>query len=419
MESSGGNNSNSFGLICAFIGCLGFGSFGAPLKCNAVNMVNGGKGPDPFVLQTYKSAMCFLTSWLVLLLGADFVFTPWGIISGILWVSGGVGGIYGIRNVGLAISVGTWSSITVLVSFAWGIFVFGEQVKSKTATIFGILMMILGFIGMAYFSLPSDSSSSVEGEGARVGVVPFEQDDVDSNSNLNPTSLEFSGDLTETLLDKDERDSFEQDGDGDGDEEHETSSETLSRMESDEHDNDHDNGNADEAIIHLWGMKCDKKILFGILGAALDGILGGSNLIPMKLAPSIDRGIDYVISFGIGAAIATIAGWILLFCIKTYQTNSLQKGHQALPSMYLRQLIKPGVLSGLLWSIGNTFQILCVTYLGESIGMSIIQSQMIVSGVIGIIYFGEIRGLGNIVSWVFSALVTFVGIVFLSHEHKQ
>lgn len=54
--------------------------------------------------------MCFVTSWVVLFLGVDFEYTNWGIVSGILWVSGGVCGIFGIRNAGLAVSVGTWVS---------------------------------------------------------------------------------------------------------------------------------------------------------------------------------------------------------------------------------------------------------------------------------------------------------------------
>lgn len=131
---------NGCGLIAAFVGMIGFGSFGAPLKCKgtlnwriqtaehwysyiffsrlssdilitcwnplAIDMCS----PDPFVLQTYKSIMCFVTSWVVLFLGVDFEYTNWGIVSGILWVSGGVCGIFGIRNAGLAVSVGTWVS---------------------------------------------------------------------------------------------------------------------------------------------------------------------------------------------------------------------------------------------------------------------------------------------------------------------
>ena len=41
---------------------------------------------DPLVFQTYKSLMCFTSSFVVLLLGIEFSFTPWGIVSGFFWV---------------------------------------------------------------------------------------------------------------------------------------------------------------------------------------------------------------------------------------------------------------------------------------------------------------------------------------------
>jgi hypothetical protein len=59
-----------------------------------------------------------------------------------------------------------------------------------------------------------------------------------------------------------------------------------------------------------------------------------------------------------------------------------------------------------------------VTYLGESIGMNIVQSGMIVSGILGIFYFHKITGWKAIICWSVSAFVTFIGIVFSSHEHK-
>ncbi len=86
--------------------------------------------------------------------------------------------------------------------------------------------------------------------------------------------------------------------------------------------------------------------------------------------------------------------------------------------MHFRTLVFPGVLAGTLWSIENTGQIMFVTYLGESIGMSIVQSSMIVSEILGIFYFHEITGRKAITCWSVSAFVTFIGIVFLSHEHK-
>ena len=65
-------------LGCRFVSCLAFGSFGVPIKSGAAVKVD----IDPLVMQSYKTAMCFLTSWLVLAAGEEFHFTPWGIVSG-------------------------------------------------------------------------------------------------------------------------------------------------------------------------------------------------------------------------------------------------------------------------------------------------------------------------------------------------
>jgi len=227
--------------------------------------------PDPFVLQTYKSTMCFLTSWIVLLLGVDFEFTPWGIVSGLIWVSGGTCGIFGIRNAGLAISVGTWSAVTVLVSFAWGIFVFGEQVQSVSSTLFGVLMMIVGFIGMAYFSAPeaeeNENENENENDGSSVSDNQFACIETETEAF---SELANDNDLTEPLLDNNDNAHDE--------EAHESERADPSTKINEVQEN--------KNTIMFMGMKCDRKKL-GILGAAVDGLMGGSTLIPMKLAPSM------------------------------------------------------------------------------------------------------------------------------------
>ena len=64
------------GWLAAGLSALGFGSFGVPIKGAPIAL-------DPLVFQSYKTAMCFMTSWLVLAWGEDFVFSPWGIVSGL------------------------------------------------------------------------------------------------------------------------------------------------------------------------------------------------------------------------------------------------------------------------------------------------------------------------------------------------
>ena len=87
-------------------------------------------------------------------------FSPWGIVSGIFWVPGATAGIYGIRNAGLAISAGTWSSLIVISSFCWGIFIFGEKVKSIQGASGAAFTLILGLVGMSVYSSPPSKSSN-------------------------------------------------------------------------------------------------------------------------------------------------------------------------------------------------------------------------------------------------------------------
>ena len=106
--------------------------------------------------------MCFVTSWLILFTGEEkFAFTPWGIVSGLFWVPGGIGTIYAVQNAGLAIGIGINSAFIVLVSFIWGIFIFDEHVHSRLVASISIGLMMLGIVGMAYFSAPTKSRTTI------------------------------------------------------------------------------------------------------------------------------------------------------------------------------------------------------------------------------------------------------------------
>ena len=67
-------------------------------------------------MQTYKTIVCFVTSWIVLLC-VDFEYTTLGILSATFWVPGGVATVYSIKNAGLAVAIGVGASCIVLVSF--------------------------------------------------------------------------------------------------------------------------------------------------------------------------------------------------------------------------------------------------------------------------------------------------------------
>ena len=84
----------------------------------------------------------------------------------------------------------------------------------------------------------------------------------------------------------------------------------------------------------------------------------------------------------------------------------------------MREMGLQGTLSGLLYSIGNFSSIIATHHLGQSVGYSLTQSSMLVSGVWGIFYFGEVQGSATISKWLVSATVTVGGILWLSYEHE-
>jgi len=72
------------GYAAAITAAICLGSFGVPVKSEVVKRLD----VDPLVVQSYKTIMCFLTSWLILLSGEPLRFTKWGIVSGLFWVPG-------------------------------------------------------------------------------------------------------------------------------------------------------------------------------------------------------------------------------------------------------------------------------------------------------------------------------------------
>jgi hypothetical protein len=93
-------------------------------------------------------------------------------------VPGGVATIYAIKTAGLAIGIGVGSSFIVLVSFYWGIFVFGEHVHSRFQACFAVGCMLCGLVGMAYYSAPTVAHAAT---ASHAGNNVEENDDDDDH----------------------------------------------------------------------------------------------------------------------------------------------------------------------------------------------------------------------------------------------
>ena len=87
-----------------------------------------------------------------------------------------------------------------------------------------------------------------------------------------------------------------------------------------------------------------------------------------------------------------------------------------MPPWHFRQLWSPGLAAGVLLTIAMFGSIMSVTYLGQGVGNSIIQSKILISGVWGIFWYKEITGAITITKWFASAMLAIAGIMWLSYE---
>ena len=454
------------GWLAAAGSALAFGTFGVPIKSDAAKSVD----VDPLVFQSYKTFMCFITSWLVLLFNNKFEFTPWGIVSGLFWVPGGVATVYAIKAAGLAIGIGIGSSFIVLVSFVWGIFVFQEKVQSKFGACFAIVCMMAGLMGMSYFSSPAASeqqqqtsdammihehSSDIDdasflqrergpiassemiqrrqtrrgdangGGGAGVEyqevgsleVAPddnFNDDDrvgVDATTVATVQQLNPKLKATERTVQSFYTDSADEDDEID--EMEDLSSHSIASVDGLHQVAAHFPQNETVAI---GPFKLSKRHA-GMLSAAFTGCWGGSILAPMKWCRSDTKGTGYLLSFSIGASIITISLWLIRFLWNAYHLQSFSEAYYGLPSFHLQVMWRPGGLGGLLWSLGNFFSLISVFYLGEGVGYPLSQTSILIAGLWGIFFFHEVTGTERIGKWILSALLTIFGILLLSYEH--
>ena len=384
--------SEGSGISAALLASLAWGTFGVPIKAASMEVeVNF------FVMQSYKTIVCFVTSWLVIFLGEPVRWTPWGIVSGLFWVPGAACGIYGIRNAGVAVAVGTWSSIMVISSCIFGIIIFQESVKDTRQTFLAFFILMIGLVGMSRYS-DTKYQSSIDDDKKVVYQRVASSDSLTSPVKIKKSLSRKNTKTSIIPLEIEELDE--------------------SFSDNDEYEKD----NTPKDLVILFGGRVGMtKREAGLLGAVINGAWGGLNLIPLHYAQRDYNmsGASYLISYATGSMIVCLLIWALLFTYHYIQRNySVSEAIEQLPAWHVRELGIPGLLAGLFYSIGNFCSILAVAYLGQGVGFSFCQGSLLVSGLWGVFYFQEIRGKETIQKWFASAILTVIGIVWLSNQHQ-
>jgi len=361
------------GWIAGAIAAVAYGSFGVPIRQTKHIDVH------PLVMQSFKTITMFVLSWGTLFLGVTPSWTWWGLASGFLWVIGGTGGIYAIRMAGLAIAVGTWASVMILINFIWGILVFREPVNDVVGTVFAFLLLALGLVGMSVFASPSSSKTcnpSTSESEMEPSSSSQSADKIDTESNFR--RMEDASMIPEQAVPKSTND-------------------------------------VDKIIAVDWyGIRLTKRQA-GIAGAVFNGVMAGSSLIPLHYAQRNGYGgANYMISMAGGGLISNLFLWALMYCYEYYKIMEASKSskeqgfrysssvssmttddttpsydlsqptwrsaYDSMPSWHFAELTGPGLAAGVLLSIAMFGSIMSITYLGQGIGNSIVQTKIMISG---------------------------------------
>jgi len=131
--------------------------------------------------------------------------------------------------------------------------------------------------------------------------------------------------------------------------------------------------------------------------------MNGSMMVPLRFLPKDAAGINYISSFGIGVLAVTPVCAFFYFLIK-----------REIPVFHFKAAFIPGVLTGLLWNIGNYCSIYATLYLGLTIGFPLTQVALVVSGLWGMFAFKELSGVWTITVWWISVVILLTGAALLS-----
>jgi hypothetical protein len=371
--------SDACGWTAGIVALLCYGMYGIPIKqSEKIFQNNNMMSVHPFILQSYKTVTMFVCSFFVLFLGVSLRFTSWGILSGLLWVLGGSGGILAIQNVGMSVAVGIWSSVMVMSNFVWGIVIFREPVANIYNTLLAFIILASGLVGMSLFGHATSTATTSPTPSSLLQTthnITRESDDDNvlessSSSSLRIRPLQRStsnesgilllrrsrtGDIQVTL------DADETVDDHDNENNNNDDNRRRDSVDSDwERERDILQGPSVTARSDWIFSRCSSKRTIGFAAAIFNGFLTGSSLIPIHYAPY--RGAEYMFSFATGALVSNICLWIIWYAFWTWKLSDARSAFQRLPAWRCRELHLPGIAA----CVSDQYLFVCCT-----VGLSI------------------------------------------------
>lgn len=252
------------GLAALLVSVASWGSAFVPTKLPSI----AGLDLDAFVFQGYTVAAVVPTT-LIILAWEPFVFTPYGFFGAALWIPANICAVSACRIIGVGIAQSSWAGGICVVSFLWGALGahlwtdHGCTLTSVPLAILGLLTLIAGIAGLAF-------SSTADAIVPTVGLA-----DAELASTVVLHSEESAAGDEEKLITKDDVQPDAREG----------ASTTSSKLLSVDMDTDGEGSGLATACPPQPAKP--SRLLAGLLRTAGTGVLGGTMMVPLKLATNV------------------------------------------------------------------------------------------------------------------------------------
>lgn len=406
------------GVVAIAGAILAFGSFGVPIKSERLQRSQ----VHPIVVQAYKSAACFGTCWLALL-WVPVRFTWWAMLGATMWVTNGVAAIVAIQTAGLAVSQALWSGISVFVAFVWGAVIFSEPVGNLALAITGLCIMACGMGIIGVIVNPSISGASCStthvtqfataachrrqgSQHHRQGAQPVIAETLPlapwldvNNFRESPSEAAASLNVPSNSCDCASTSGPLACVQADANSEQFSSPICSPSLKGVSYPSLGQAASAQDETLPSFSV--------GISCAVFIGVSNGSFMVPFKYASRSVTGLEFVVPFGIGAAVVSFLSII------AYGYLARVQGRPPL-QLKLWQAGPPALLAGILWSFGNVLSIIATQELGMAITWPAVQAQLVVSTAWGVLWCRESRDLRQGVALLTATIVIILGVVCLA-----
>lgn len=283
-----------------------------------------------------------------------------------LWVITGVGAITAVRLAGIGPTQSLWSALSIFVSYVWGAYVFKEPIQNQWLALLALIIMAAGMAGITWATSGGGSPSSQLQKSWKTVL-----------RSAKKAHATFQGNA--------ERD--------------DEIKKLIVGMEDSLPKDVHEDGKGK--------FEAEDRFFQGVMVAVIVGITNGSFMIPLEYANKDVVGVEYIISFGVGAITVTLS-------VLAIHCAILVSRGKPLPLFHFSVVAGPALLTGLFWSAGNFCSIYATMYLGMSLGWPLVQCQLIVSALWAVFYYKEVTDRRLIAGLLSSSLVVVLGAAVLA-----